>query len=146
MEITKLTPQKKSVLLAKAMGWTVETFSTGNYEWRGEQYRAYWTGPNGEELSADIVGYSEQEAAEVQMVNFYDGANAALAGRILNWAYDTGKSGKPEGHYAMFRSFIAWWDGSQFTAQIPARPFSESQTIWLDKILSLAIEAGLVQP
>lgn len=142
MNIEGLTPRQKSVMLAKMMGWAVEVFPTGNYEWRGEQYRAYWTGPNGEELSADKVGYSEQEAAEVQMVNFYSVKNFNKAWQVLGWVSDTAGSGRLGGDTSnQWISAIDYllmdrWRNS--TAE-------EVQAEWLDKTLSLAIEAGLVE-
>jgi len=65
--------------------------------------------------------------------DFYDPANMALAWRVLNWA--TTRMKTPE-----LYKFLHWHIHS--LAMIgPA----DAQRLWLDKVLELAIEAGLVE-
>jgi hypothetical protein len=68
--------------------------------------------------------------------NLYDPANMALAWRVLNW----GISDPGFGH-----EVDAWlWDEG-LGYDIPNLPPTDAQRFWLDKILTLAIEAGIVE-
>ena len=79
--------------------------------------------------------------------SLYDPANMALAWRVLNWA-TVDKA---------LAEFHAWWGdtttepiwfivGQHFNGvEIIKKPAAEAQRLWLDKILELAIEAGLVE-
>lgn len=142
MSIENLTTQEKSVLLAKAMGWTVETMPTGNYGKRGESYRAYWIKPNGDEKADDVVGYSEKEAIEAQVTEFYRVQNFNEAWRVLGWASDTAADGlDPEtaNNWINQIDYLLMDRWRNSTAE-------EVQAEWLDKVLELSIEAGLIAP
>ena len=103
----EMSDQEKSVLLAKAMGWTVR----------------------------DIVGLPADIFAPpdiwVRAGSLYDPANMALAWRVLNWI---GTQGLDDIMASWFQEFGC----------IHIQP-SLAQRLWLDKILELAIEAGLVE-
>lgn len=134
-----LSSAAKSVLLAQAMGWKVEVWATGEYGRRGEQYKAYWTKPDGSELDSDVVGYSEQEAIEGQVTNFYEPGNFAEAWLVVNWAYNMQAA-----DYKFFSQFVEWYYFGQWKYQIIAIPLAEALAAILDKILELCFEAGLV--
>ena len=75
----------------------------------------------------------------VLCVDLYDVANMALAWRVLNWAganFNKARPGDWRGAmYGSRHSAISEWVGLS-----PA----DAQRTWLDRILSLAIEAGMV--
>ena len=68
--------------------------------------------------------------------NLYYPANMALAWRVLNWAMTDTHLGDV---------MAMWWDlrpsGSNMLDKTPA----DAQRLWLDEILSMLIEAGLVE-
>ena len=66
--------------------------------------------------------------------NLYDPANMALAWRVLNWAYNFLDD---QGRETFLRD---WWRSLNLFIESPA----DAQRAWLDKILSLVIEAGMV--
>ena len=108
MDISSLTDQEKSVLLAKAMG--LEISPNGTYfkhlpDWNQEY----------------IWGN-----------NFYDPANMALAWRSLNWADQQRALSDRLADY--FIAYLLWIE-----------PPADAQRLWLDKILELALEAGIVE-
>ena len=117
MDLTKLTDQEKSVMLARAMGGGENTFKWWTIEFakEGDIYT--------HAIPADLV------------VNFYDPANMALAWRVLNWA-------------ASQREYRQEWSGWMIDC-IDANELVEkpavAQRAWLDHILEMAIEAGIVE-
>ena len=118
MDLTKLSDQEKSVALAKAMGW--ETFNSPH---------------TGRKM------IKRPEVVFIQDGNLYDPANMALAWRVLNWANEQHAPDPQEEYIAdevqeYMRFFGAW---------LSILPPDEAQRNILDKILSLAIEAGLVE-
>lgn len=133
MDIGELTARQKSVLLAKLMGWTVEVWATGDYGKRGEYHKAYWTKTDGRVLDSDVVGFSEQEAIEGQVINFYAEANMAEAWRVLNWAMAVN---------GPIQKVMTIYDPAM--PMLPQMPPAKAQAAWLDKILSMAIEANLI--
>lgn len=70
-------------------------------------------------------------------INLYDPANMALAWRVLNWAQDQ-KFIMDDGCEYFLN---LWWVGEKTFSLPPA----EAQRAWLDKILELAIEAGMIE-
>jgi len=116
--IDNLSDQEKSVMLGKAMGW--ETFK----------------GAHTKRIFAKIDGVQHD-------CELYDPANMALAWRVLNWAWNHG--------YDMGDGIAMWWYAKadqnstvEDTLLIDATP-ADAQRAWLDKILTLCIEAGLVE-
>jgi len=65
--------------------------------------------------------------------NLYAPANFALAWKVLNWATEYGRKNNEE--------MVLWWMDVLLCNYPPA----DAQRLWLDKILELAIEAGLVE-
>ena len=114
MDISKMSDERKSVLLARAMGW--EVFVTHDV--------TVFIPPEGlsaEEHDRGIIGY----------VDFYDPTNMALAWRAIGVMVDK--------HTEIWDAFFDWWD-------LEIDPGHESaQRLWLDKILELAIEAGIIE-
>jgi len=115
-----MNDQEKSVMLAKAMGWKVTALPVGHDD-------LFIIVPN--EYDRNIR-------------SFYSPANMALAWRVLNWA-ETQKHYYPAPYSGLmvdvlYRSF--WTDETFFEL-----PPADAQRLWLDKILELAIEAGLVE-
>ncbi len=112
-----MSDQEKSVLLAKAMGWRV--FRSGNIQ-------------------------AKLDGSQWMTKDLYDPANMALAWRVLNWAnsqkhYYAGF----QGYSGLMFDFLYHWlfSDETFFELSPA----DAQRLWLDKILELAIEAGLVE-
>ncbi len=67
----------------------------------------------------------------------YDEEFMADAWRVLNW-WTEDEADRPWAQWAEFSGF--WEDG--FLTQLPA---ADAQRLWLDKILELAIEAGMIE-
>jgi hypothetical protein len=66
-------------------------------------------------------------------LNLYDPANMALAWRVLSWAQ--------ENKLCSLHTLI--WTHNCLSASMPP---AVAQRGWLDKVLELAIEAGMVAP
>ena len=91
-------------------------------------------------MLAELAGVtSDVINSGVLCVDLYDPANMALAWRVLNWAganFNKARPGDWRGAmYGSRHSAISEWVGLS-----PA----DAQRAWLDRILSLAIEAGMV--
>ena len=69
--------------------------------------------------------------------NLYDPANMPKAWHALNWANKTKFGGETT------LDQWSWWHN--FVADMRLLPPAAAQRAWLDKILSLAIQAGMVQ-
>lgn len=72
--------------------------------------------------------------------NLYDPANMALAWRVLNWWYDyiattDNEAVDPEDGF---------FDVGKLMHGVWAQPPADAQRAWLDKILTLAMAAGMV--
>jgi hypothetical protein len=122
MNISELTDQEKSVVLARLMGWECTPFGQiilpvpEEFDWFDISIQA----PN---IANDTL---------------YDQQNMALAWRVLNWAStDQVNSTLLWDQYQQFEEF---WEDSGMWHLPPA----DAQRRWLDKILEIAIEAGLV--
>ena len=73
----------------------------------------------------------------VLCVDLYDPANMALAWRVLSWAeIESGKNTRCDFHFG----WMEFLPESLFEC-----PPADAQRTWLDMILSLAIEAGMVE-
>ena len=124
--IDKLSDQEKSVMLAKAMGWTA-------LYWSNRDFWSSWyhlVDENNRKIKRRGIHKNTGDVFHSLMVDLYKPSNMALAWRVLNWAHETGLCRR----YADgVGKNIHFWDA-------PA----DAQRAWLDKILTLAIEAGLV--
>ena len=115
----ELSDQEKSVMLAKAMGvdWRIIPLS--------EFDDIYADSAETVILDPDnvLIGYG----------TLYDPANMALAWRCHLWAWR---------HVDIYTRYRNWW--RHHTEMSPmGKP--DAQRLWLDKILELAIEAGLIE-
>ena len=131
-----MNDQEKSILLAKAMEWDVGLMDETIF-------------PTGEDISVFIdTGDGE---------SLYDPANMALAWRVLNWAqqqecFDAGRHDLTG--FTFNLTLIDSWIGRMIGQKNMGRldspslfdlPPADAQRLWLDKILFLVIEAGLVE-
>ena len=112
--IDKMKPEEKSVVLARLCGWHVER--TGSDIWVSNSENDYLF-----KIRLSGPGY------------LYNYKWMFLAWRVLNWACENFSTND-------YIDIVRWFWGSQNFRVPPA----EAQTAWLDKILSLAIEAGMV--
>jgi hypothetical protein len=91
---------------------------------------------------------SNHEAIAKAIGNLYDPENMALAWRVLNWAAkkfhygDSYSAGYRIDDWIMDEPIVKG-DGAYNIWDLPP---AEAQRAWLDKILELAIEAGLTTP
>ena len=82
--------------------------------------------------------------------NLYDLTNMALAWRVLNWALE--KAAHITEPFSLifdkwyFGFFFGEERGDEFYKILPTLEPAQAQAAWLDKILELAIEGGLVEP
>lgn len=128
MNINELSDKQKSVILARLCGWTVDEVTQETME------RLY--GKRSDYMSRmvwrDILGV----LYPFGLPNFYNTANMDTAWRVLNWATSNDS----------IHDELIDWDWHRWTSHqhIWTMPPTEAQRSWLDKILELAIEAGLV--
>ena len=124
MDINDLTPQEKSVLLARAMGWEIQK-SHNEYT-----YDVYF---NGERI-AHMPDHTEG--------NLYDPANMGISYLLMQWVNELMANGldKPDDFDAIINAFNDF--------HLPAKKWLAG---WLDAIYlmvedntELVIEAGLV--
>jgi hypothetical protein len=142
-DISGLSDQEKSVMLARAMGWEFSRHECGEGRWSWGDENGYQIGGS---LHDDVVKVADDSALSVAPM-LYSPARMALAWRVLNWisGADSDKEideGSLSNVHAWLR-FHRWWtERDNFLVQeSPA----DAQRAWLDKILSLCIEAGLVE-
>lgn len=104
-------------MLAKLCGWVLAVGDTAFHVWWDGE-RAVYIGDRGD------VAY--------EPLNLYEPKNMALAWRVLNWADESSSFGLEFEDF--WKEFHLW-----------AEPPGVAQREWLDKILTLAIEAGFVE-
>ena len=122
-----MNKQEKSVLLAEMMGWNVSGKIIDQFDkWfvivqeQGDDW----------ELSENVE----------HPFNLYDPANMALAWRVLNWAW-----GIPDDDPALVNLELHdWHEQIAWTVTYDSSP-ADAQRLWLDRILELAIEAGVIE-
>jgi hypothetical protein len=131
MDISGLTPEQKSVLLAKAMGWTIHE--------------------SVEALHIPLLIILPEGYSIDYTNNLYEPIAMAVAWRVLNWAIKQMPiETKPEGmiQYTWAARLHHFWSESHWTDGGKHWLFSmtpaDAQRLWLDKILKLAIEAGII--
>lgn len=129
MEISKLTPVQKSVMLAKLM----PEWDTMGYPYDQTEVFHRETGKPLFLLTKNTNFYTVDEDGNPHSM--------AWAWRVLNWAItrspEVGQENFHIGVKEMVNGFLLYW---------ATRPLAEAQTAWLDEILELAIGAGMVQP
>ncbi len=124
MDISNLTDQAKSVLLAKAMGCYKEEASMEQMElfygktWRHRDTWMVWRDCNDRWMPQGLP-------------DLYDPANMALAWRVHLWGLQA----------VFWTEYYRWWRSPKDRPYI----YANAACLWLDKILELAIEAGLVE-
>jgi hypothetical protein len=126
--MNELTDEEKSVLLAKAMGLMVEKKMTNPW--------VAWFGNEEDARYVDVIFYTDNEGYLRETCNFYDGHMEA-AWQVLNWVGQWDQISQ----WTQYTQFWGWWD--QHDVWLIEYP--KAQHLWLDKILELAIEAGLVE-
>ena len=128
-----MNDQEKSVLLAKAMTDTdgIPFFMLDLKE------------------SLLLAGAVQVPLAEIEtyVYNLYDPANMALAWKCLNWAIerDDSVSFRTWGGETKRESFGFTLNQYLGHMVLGALPPADAQRLWLNKILELAIEAGLIE-
>ena len=126
MNISKLSDEQKTDMFAYLCGW-----------------RKVWADNNSMVLldaNGRGVGYRLMRSGEA-LPNLYDVQNMALAWLVLNWA-SSNKSLHPEERDEMQYKMQEWL--TYHVGWLDILPPADAQRLWLDKILELAIEAGLV--
>lgn len=125
MNIDNLTDQEKSVMLARAMGLSEPRYLSSSQVWIIENNNR----PN---LSVYV---------SPKKFDLYDPANMALAWWVLNWAYAQKHWYKK--HLGLMGDVLydKFWSDDTFFELSP----TDAQRLWIDQILSLAIEAGIVK-
>jgi hypothetical protein len=78
------------------------------------------------------------EMAGEGYMNLYRPGNMALAWLVLNWAEKTAQDNIEAKFYQLWMAFMP--------EELFELPPADAQRLWLDKVLALAIEAGLVAP
>jgi hypothetical protein len=122
-DISEMTEQEKSVLLARAMGWDI-----------GKHGCIF---PPNEDIS-NYIDTGDNES-------LYDPANMALAWRVLNWAlnywFEIGEAEGLDIKFDVRDEYIEIMNAVQ-----EHEPPADAQCLWLDKILELTIEAEIIDP
>ena len=126
-----MTEQEKSVMLARLCGWQVETKPSS---FAPDSTVAFVYNSNGEPIMRDTLTGNES------MLDLYRPGYMTLAWKCIEWVTTPPKTLEMAGA-ALNARFAYWWDANHLWAETAA----DAQRLWLDKILSLAIEAGLVE-
>lgn len=114
-DITTLTDEEKSVMLAKLVGWEeVETNDFSTCFWIDDERGYFYVWETGEGL--------------------YSSDNMPLAWRILNWAHNNFVTVDRMAIHDMF-----------WVTQIYGSKPEDAQRLWLDRVLEIAIKGGVVE-
>lgn len=132
MNINRLTTQQKSVMLGKLMGWIRPA---------GEGYRpGLWVIDTGHGHVFDGHFWT----VEPKSLSFFDlyTSEMGMVWHVVNWAMrqNSPLHSKDSAETADLLSGLHY-----VIRQSVDKDHDEAQAAWLDKILSLAIEAGLVE-
>ncbi len=127
MKIDKLSDEQKTVMLARAMGWKKAEPSPTVME--------LFYGKIAQRMPAEVWQTSDGSWIPFGLPNFYDESQMALAWRVLNWAWAS--------QHISENQIVTWSYviGYAIDGSIPP---ADAQRTWLDMILSLAIDAGMV--
>lgn len=150
----KAGDKKKSIILARAVGWLwldeIKLSRVVNGKPAGTALcvmREYpgQSAPWG--LREDLYTNSEFTAWERVVEDLYDPQNMALAWRVLNWAiWPEDVSPRVDDHGTIKSYTEHWWFHPQPGQLSPCYlPPSEAQRAWLNNIYELVIEAELVE-
>jgi hypothetical protein len=150
-----MSDQEKSVLLAKAMGQSIKMELIAN----SDRYRITLSKPVDHTWIVDrhlLMPWEDIPHAEREKIindpavlrdclaanipNLYHPTTMALAWRVLNWAWE---HFEPYGAWTNIM-FEAFYD-AEIAPLWPTLAPADAQRAWLDKILSLVIEAGLIE-
>lgn len=118
--IENLSEREKSAMLARMMGWE------------------FVESPDGRRRFCDS-DLTEGRGGLFFQDNLYDPTNMALAWRVLNWWRDINRQKIP--HDDTWMQWLGWL----LQNSLWMFDYDKAQAAWLDKILSLAIEAGIVE-
>lgn len=123
MNIENLSDREKSVILAKLCGWScIEAIY----------------GVEVIDATGLVVTSNFGTKDTGWMDDLYHPGRMQLAWRVLNWWVNTKfETGLDYPVYTLFK-----WNHLPFVIGLPP---AEAQRLWLDKILQLAIEAGMVE-
>ena len=126
MDISKMSDQEKSVLLAKAMGWEIDRRGDhGSYDLWIDDILIL------QRVDYSKIGLLDSVILNKHMPNLYSPANMALAWRAIGVMVDR--------HTEIWDAFFDWWD-------LEIDPGHESaQRLWLDRVLELVIKAGIIE-
>lgn len=131
MNVNELTDREKSIMLAKLAGWISETDGITT-RWHSD----------GELIYDDYCG----GLLNHEPLNLYKEKQMYLAWRLLSWATNNDQpidNNKSKAYYIGYLSF-----GDLLHEQLElatGAPPEEAQRLWLDKILELATEAGMLK-
>ena len=133
MNVSEMSDRKKSVMLARLCGWQYRTDGV-TYSWYSSD----------DVLDENGFAYHEWQRTgtwefSVIPLNLYDPANMALAWRVLNWAMGQNFWMDSVGGY--FSDGVWQIIGNEETSLLPP---ADAQRAWLDMVLTLATEAGMV--
>ena len=115
MNINEMSEEEKSVALSVLMGW----------RWISRL-----------DDSQHVIDADGVILNAGRYMNLYTSENMVLAWRALNWAWL---------HSPIHEDISSWWYERGTHDYLPAISQDKAQAAWLDKILELAIETGLVQ-
>ena len=125
--------QEKSVLLVKAMKWTLSNVIK---DASGKLFLLIQPKGDDWEWVVDIDA----------PLNLYDPANMALAWRVLNWASELDTEIDDYSYpYVISEAADCLFERELEDVKMWCLPPADAQRLWLDKILELAIEAGIVE-
>ena len=140
MDISEMSDEQKSVMLAKLCQWirpAGDDFMYGT--WLIETEHPGWR-----------RNYWRKEPVILPGFNLYNESYMALAWRVLNWAIKTKPGKVMSGNFYIHPIGADVYDFvSGFNIANGKDIFSfdahEAQRLWLDKILELAIAAGMIK-
>lgn len=129
MNVNDMSDQEKSNSLCNLCGWSIVEFMQ-HYD-----YRLMDANDN------EIESFPDWYQTDGDMPDLYNPANMALAWRVLNWASE---------QQGIYHKFMHWWfrqnsDLDMLGGYLFDLEPEDAQRAWLDKILSLAIEAGMLE-
>ena len=128
MNINEMSDQEKSVTLARLCGWDVWRLADN-----GNHNHIVVEDSSGKQIGEFFI--------EEMCPDFYSLTNMALAWRVLNWASEKN---------SIYPKFMGWWfrqdsDLDMLGGYLFDMSPIDAQRAWLDKVLSLAIEANLIE-